>query len=300
MKQLLLAVLLVILPSVLIAQCYKSDFEKAFHDGNEEEVTTLLAKWNNARPEDPEMFVAHFNYYYRKSRQELIGMGTQPGKGDNLALLKQNSNEPAGYMYNQIVYDDSLFQLAQYYIGQGIERNPNRLDMHFGRLYSLREAGFLEEHVDGILNVIDVHSKNNGAWLWTDDESVPDAEKVFKGSIQDYNHALFNLSDAPYSTGIEKISLRMMELYPDDIENYSNVGVCRLIEEKYDAALEMFLKAHKLNSGDAIVLSNLAYTHVQLGEKRKAIHYYEEVVRVGDGEMVEFAKSEIEKLKKKK
>src|SRR5690349_6446810 len=142
------AILLVIIPTALRAQCYKTDFQKAFHDGNEEEVVTLLAKWNNTHPEDPEMFVAHFNYYLHKSRQEVIGLGTEPGKGDNLTLLKQNTKEPAGYMYNQVVYDDSLFQLAQYYIQQGIERNPNRLDMHFGRLYSLREAGCLEDHVD--------------------------------------------------------------------------------------------------------------------------------------------------------
>lgn len=268
-------------------------------EGPEEKILPLLAKWQNSKPEDPEMFIAHFNYYFNESRNEMIGMGTQPGKGENLALRDTATDETAGFMYTHVTYDDSLFVIAQRYIEEGISKNPNRLDMHFGRLYALREAGYLEEHVEGILSVIDLHQQNQSRWRWTDDKIIAESEKMFKGSIQDYNHALFNLDEAPYREGIEKISRKMMELYPKDIENYSNIGVCRLIDRNYGEALSLFKKASEINPNDAIVLSNIAYTYVQMEKPKEALKYYDKIEKVGDPEMAEFAKQESAKLRKK-
>lgn len=280
-------------------QDQKSKFQNLMKEGREEEVVSLLAKWQNSRPEDPEMFIAHFNYYFHKSKKEVIHMADQPGQGETLTLRDTATNEPVGYMYAKVAYDDSLFRIAQHYITTGIQKNPHRLDMHFGKLYSLREAGFLEEHVEGILKIIDLHQKNKDAWRWSNNETIAEPDEMFKGSIQDYNHALFNLEEAPYAEGIEKISRKMLDLYPKDIENYSNIGVCRLMDHKYPEALTMFQKAHEINPNDAIVLSNIAYAYLQMEKPKKAIEYYQKVVKVGDGEIAAFAKEEIAKLEKR-
>ena len=295
----LLTFFLLICASLLSAQDYRSDFQKMLKEGPKEKIPPLLAKWQNSKPEDPEMFIAHFNYYFNESRKEMIGMGTQPGKGQNLTLRDTATNETAGFMYTHVTYEDSLFVIAQRYIEEGISKNPNRLDMHFGRLYALREAGYLEEHVEGILSVIDLHQQNQSRWRWTDDKIITEGEKMFKGSIQDYNHALFNLEETPYREGIEKISRKMMELYPKDIENYSNIGVCRLIDQNYAEALSFFKKASDINPNDAIVLSNIAYTYVQMEKPKEALKYYDKIAKVGDPEMAEFAKQESAKLRKK-
>lgn len=280
-------------------QDQKSKFQNLMKEGREEDVVSLLAKWQNSRPEDPEMFIAHFNYYFHKSKKEVIQMADQPGKGETLTLRDTATNEPVGYMYAKVAYDDSLFRIAQHYITKGIDKNPQRLDMHFGKLYSLREAGFLEEHVEGVLKIIDLHQKNKDAWRWINNETIAEPDEMFKGSIQDYNHALFNLEEAPYAEGIEKISRKMLDLYPKDIENYSNIGVCRLMDHKYPEALTMFQKAHEINPNDAIVLSNIAYAYLQMEKPKKAIEYYQKVVKVGDGEIAAFAKEEIARLEKR-
>ena len=130
----LLTFFLLACASLLFAQDYRSDFQKMLKEGPKEKILPLLAKWQNSKPEDPEMFIAHFNYYFNESRNEMIGMGTQPGKGENLALRDTATDETAGFMYTHVTYDDSLFVIAQRYIEEGISKNPNRLDMHFGRL----------------------------------------------------------------------------------------------------------------------------------------------------------------------
>ena len=47
------------------------------------------------------------------------------------------------------------------------------------------------------------------------------------------------------------------------------------------------------------MLSNIAYTYVQMEKPKEAIKYYDKIVKVGDPEMVEFAKQESAKLRKK-
>lgn len=279
-------------------QDYQLDFQKLCQDDKRKEILPLLIQWEKDRPNDPEMFIAYFNYYLQESKQELIQLGNEPGQGDNLILSDTATHEPVGYMYSTIHYNDTLFQRAQDYLIKGIAKNPKRLDMYFGRIYSLREKGLYEEHVNEVLKVIDLHKTYKSGWLWSNNEKLEAPEQMFKGSIQDYNYALFNL-EVPYTDGIEKISNKMIELYPNGIENYSNLGACSLINGDLHKALELFQKAHEIDPNDVLVLSNIAYTYIQLDKKDKAIEYYKKIIEKGKPQEIEFAEYQIEQLGKK-
>lgn len=287
--------LLIILSRLLFAQDHKSEFVKLFQQGKEEEVLPLLQTWEKAKPDDPEMYIAFFNYYFHKSKNEIIRLADQPGQGEVLAITDTATHEPVGYMFGEIHYNDSLFGIAQQYLKEGIAKNPKRLDMYFGRIYSLREKGLLEEHVAEILKVIKLHEPGKSDWQWTDNKEIPNPEETFKGSIQDYNHALFNLEE-PYTEGIERISGRMVSLYPEDVENYSNLGVCHLLRGQLPEALKLFEKARGLDPEDPLVLGNIAHTHMLMGNKPEAIRYYKKMIAFGSEDHVRFAESRIEEL----
>lgn len=282
-----------------IAQDYQSKFLELMEKGEDSEIISLLEGWAQTHPADAEMFIAYFNFYLNKSRKEIIRMGDQPGQGDYLVLTDTTTQEPAGYMFSEIHYDDSLFALAHQYLTEGIAKNPKRLDMYFGRIYSLREKGFLSEHVAEILKVIEMHKPGESDWKWSNNEAVPDPEVMFKGSIQDYNYALFNLED-PYTEGIQKISEKMMRLYPNDVENYSNLGVCNLFNERFPEALKFFQKAHAINPKDALVLGNIAHTHMLMRNNGEAIRYYRRMIKFGNEEHRQFARLRIEQLENEK
>ncbi len=286
-----------ITPILLSGQDYKTRYENLYSESKFEEIFQLLVDWEKAEPENPEMFIANFNYYLQKSQQEVMQMDTKPGEGQNLTIADTATGEPVGYLYSKIYYNDDLFNKAQKYLVDGLKVNPYRLDMYFGRIYSLRERGMLEDHVSEIINVIEKHKTYRDKWLWSNNEKLRDSEAMFSGSMQDYNYALFSLKP-PYISGIREISAELIKLYPDDLRYYSNLGACNLMEEKWDDALKILEEAEKIDKTDYIVLGNIAYAYMMKGDKKQAISYFEKVVKFSPDQEAEFAKEQIAILKK--
>ena len=291
-----LAILLIILTSSTFAQDYKFDYDKLCQEDKRAELLPLLKEWEQNKPDDPELYVAYFNYYFQESKQEVIQLSDTPGQGDNLKLTDSLGNE-SGYMYGKILYQDSLFNLGIEYVDKGLSKHPRRLDMYFGKIYVLREKGNIKEYVSEIIKVIELHKNKKSNWLWSNNEPVEDGDDLFKGSIQSYCYALFNLEET-YIKGIEMISKKMMLLYPNDVENYSNLGVCKLINKEYKEALETFLQAKEINPTDTIVLANIAYAYMQLNEKENSLSYYKKVSDLGNEQEKAFANQQIKLLEK--
>lgn len=289
-------IILTFLSISTFAQDFKSRYQNLFSESKLDEIQKLLIEWEKAEPTNPEMFIANFNFYLQKSQEEVLQLDTEPGGGENLTISDTASGAPVGYIYGKIHYNDELFDKSQKYLIDGIKVNPDRLDMYFGRIHSLRERGHIEEHLSEIINVINKHFSDKPTWLWSNNDKLEDSEKMFKSAIQDYNYALFNL-DPPYTKGIKAISEKMIKQYPNDIENYSNIGVCHLMDSNWNDALSNFEKALKINQEDVIVISNIAYTYRMKDDLKSAIKYYEKVLETDDEEAKNFAKQQIENLK---
>ena len=94
----------------------------------------LLAQWESKKPNDPELYVAYYNFYVQKSMKEIVGLEQKP-KGGNSLELKDSTGKIAGYMNDIVVYDDNYLKNGFDYIDKGIRMFPNRLDMRFGKIY---------------------------------------------------------------------------------------------------------------------------------------------------------------------
>jgi tetratricopeptide (TPR) repeat protein len=273
MKKKALFILILSLPLFGFTQDFKEKFIELFKQkNNEKEILEHLQKWENAQPNNAELYVAYFNFYFFKSRQELLHLDKQPGQGENL-ILKDSTGKTAGYIYSGYQYNDSLFQLGQHYINEGIKRNPKRLDLYFGKIHTLGAIGQYDQYLSELLKVIDLAVKTKYDWLWTDDKEFEDSKNHFKGVIQSYCNELFDL-DPPQFKIIIPISEKMISYFPQDVENYSNIGSCYARQGDFKKGLEYFNKAIKLNPKDLIVLNNLAYSYEQLREYENAILYY--------------------------
>ena len=202
-------------------------------------------------------------------------------------------------MYDGYQYNDSLFNLGQFYVSEGIKRNPKRLDMYFGKIYSLGAIGQYDKYLSELLKVIDLSVKSNYEWLWTDDKKLDNPKDFFKGTIQSYCYELFSMNPPKFDV-IKSISERMILYFPQEVEYYSNIGSCYAMQNDIKKGLSYFLKAISLNPKDVIVLNNLAYSYEQLKDNNSAIKYYELVIKYGDEQQQTHAKSSIEALKKNK
>ena len=97
----------------------------------------LLAEWRATDANDPELYVAYFNFYVSESRSTMLRLDTKPGGEPMLQLQDPDTavKEPAGYLYEETVFDREILADGFAYIDSGIARFPQRLDMRFGKIY---------------------------------------------------------------------------------------------------------------------------------------------------------------------
>lgn len=296
-KQLTLSALFA-LSTLAFSQDFQSEFAQAFQEGDSTEQSEILAEWEIADPENPELFTSYFNYYFQQSRQEMLTVTTDQLDGESLAL-EDSTGQTAGFIGSQFFYDTDILQKGLDKIDEGIEIYPNRLDMRFGKTYVLGEVKNWQSFTYEIVRTIQYSSKNNNEWTWTNNEKRENDEEFFLSSLQDYQVQLYNTNNDDLLVNMRTIAEEVLKFYPDHIESLSNISVTYLISEEYDKALEALQKAKKLNPKDAIVLGNIAQAYKLKGDNKKAIQYYEKVIEFGDSYSKPYAEEQIEELKKK-
>jgi len=298
MKKINLILIILIIGTNVFSQNYFEKFKKYQVSGDTLKQKELLEKWKQEKPNDSELYTSLFNYYFQKSRNEvlLLASGTPP-EGQEYLELKDSTNQVAGFISSKIDYEKSNLKLAFESIDKGIKLYPNRLDMRFGKIYVLGQIKDWKYFTNEIIKTIDYSSKNNNVWTWTLNEEKKGGKDFFLGSLQDYQMQLYNTMDDELLKNMREIAQAVLKHYPDHIESLSNSSITYLVEKKYEKALVPLKKAEEINPKDFIVLNNIAYCYKEMNNKDLAIGYYEKVIKHGDKPAIEQAKEEIEKLK---
>ncbi|WP_053990027.1 tetratricopeptide repeat protein [Mangrovimonas sp. TPBH4] len=294
----LLATLTTILISVIgFSQNYQSEFIKSCETNDTINQLKILKKWQAENPKDAELYTSFFNYHFMKSREEVLSLSTDQPNGESL-VLTDSLNQTAGFLGSQIVINQTELKKGFDKIDQGIELYPNRLDMRFGKIYALSQIPDWENFTSEIIKTIEFSAKNNNDWTWTNHKKHDGGEQEFLLNIQSYQLQLYNTGNDDLLKNMRKIANTVLKYYPNHIESLSNLAITYMLTEEYDKGLEPLLKAEKINSKDIIVLSNIAHCYKLKGDNEKAIEYYKKVIEFGDDEAKEYARQQIDKLKK--
>ncbi len=298
-------ILLVLGLNLLVYQVFGQNFKQQFNELFSAKDTLgqiqLLEKWEKAEPDNPEMYVAYFNYYVQRSTQEIIAIGNQPKGEDVLEIIDQDSTqqETVAYMYGDTYYDQALLEKGFDALDKGIAKNPTRLDMRFGKIYMLGQSADYERYTTEIIKTVDYSAVIKNSWTWADNKPLEDPKNFMLGSIQGSVVQLYNTEDEVLLDNMKRIVEAVLKHYPDHVESLSNLAIIYLETEEYDKALEPLLKAEKLAPTDYIVLANIAQTYKLKGNHKAAIKYYKKVVKYGDDDAKAYAMEQIEVLGKK-
>ncbi len=279
----------------LYAQDFRTDFIDKLDKSDTSGMIEVLRKWEQTDNKDPEFYTSYFNYYFFVSKQDVIALTTEMPEGEFLELTDSLGNT-AGFMGSQIMYDSVLFQKGIEKINEGIKLFPNRLDMRFGKVYAYGEVKNWELFTSTIIETINLSAENKNNWLWTQNEKVDQGEDVLLSSIQDYQIQLYNTEDDRLLSNMREIALAILKYYPRHIESLTNVGITYVLEGELIKSLEYFHQAEKINPKDYIVLSNIAYAYKEIKDEKKAIQYYEKVVKYGDEPSKKYAKEQLKLL----
>ena len=120
-------------------QGHREQFKKHFKDGDLERQHAVLLKCEKAAPDDPELYVSWFNYYFRKSSKETLSITSTPKTSESIAVRKEGEETVVGYIGTDVYYAKADFDLGIVSIDKGISKFPNRLDMRFGKTHALAQ-----------------------------------------------------------------------------------------------------------------------------------------------------------------
>lgn len=293
-SQLILLQLLVI--SQVFSANFQSDFSKYFKNKDFDNQLKTLKSWEKSSPKDAELYTCYFNYYYAKSREDILSLTVDKPDGEAL-ILADSTGKVAGYIGSQTTTDKSNFKMCIRKIDEGIALYPSRLDMRFGKIFALGQVKYWDDFSSEIIKAIKYSKDNNNKWTWTNNEIKEEGKDFFLGSLQTYQLQLYNTEDDKLLTNMSDIAIAVLEIYPNHIESLSNMSITYMLSKNYDKAIEVLLRAVSLNPKDGIVLMNLAHGYKMKGDKDKSIMYYEKALEFVDINSKEYIKKQITELK---
>jgi tetratricopeptide (TPR) repeat protein len=292
--------LLILLVAAMIAassygQNYRESFSKLLTQKDTTGQRLLLQKWETASPDDAELYVAYFNYYYSLSKRNILHLNKEVGSKAQMKLL-DSTGATAGFLSESVNYDEAILAKGFEHIDAGINKYPARLDMRFGKTYVLGQLGNYEAFAAEIIRAIDYSKSINHQWTWNNNQKLKDPEEFLLSTVQKYVVQLYNAGDEQLDR-MKSISETVLKYYPDHVESLSNLSIVYSLKNDHDAALACLLKAEKIAPTDFIILNNIANAYDKKGDKENAIRYYELTIKHGDDEAKEFAKQRIKKLR---
>lgn len=274
----------------------KAAFEAYYQEKDTLNQRKILVKWERTQPNDPELYISYFRYYLWKARQEGLFLKMEQPKNEsgNASDIPEGAT---GQINSKITFDPELLQKGLDKIEEGILQHPNRLDMRFGKIHTLREAGDWDRYTEEIVRTVRYSAKNDNKWSWTPGVDGPQGEQDFLSVIQDYQKNLYDTGEDSLLSNMRTIALEVLKVYPSDVKSLNNLAISYLLEEEYDQALEALYLAEEFTPTDPFVLQNIAYVYQLKGETKKAIQYYEKTIQHGDLRRVSAARQQLEKLK---
>lgn len=292
----LLSFLLLLSPVLVSGQSYGERFSELFEKKDTAGQRQLLEEWQSKDSNDAELYIGWFNYYINLSKTGGLRLDTRAKEGEEALMVTDSNSDTVAFILEETFYQQQLLEAGFRSIKKGISKHPRRLDMRFGHIYMLGENEQYDRFTEEIIKTIDYSEQIKNDWLWSEGKALENPENFFLSALQDYVMTLYNTMDDSLMKHIDRIATTVLKYHPEHVESLSNLALVHLVAGEYKKALEPLLRAEKLSPEDWIVLNNIAYAYKNLGERKKAMSYYEKVRQYGDEDARKRAEEELKEL----
>ena len=230
-------------------------------------VETLLDRWEEAFPEDMNVPVARFNYFFSKAEStEMIAMpGQKRFMGKQPAMtLKDPEGQDVPY-FEENFYDDELFGEAMRVLDQQIAAHPAELRFRYLKVSAL--LSYEKENPDmaatELKKMIIQQSSSHPSWTL---DGEPADDEIFQQGVGEYCYMFFQVASRDSYEYFRDISERMNKLYPKNPAFIDNIGSYWQVAMGNDKqAVKYYKKALKIDPDDYAAKRNM-----QIIEKKQA------------------------------
>ena len=284
MKKVLLALLMSILALSAFGFDKQEEVLDGLRSGDYEDVRVLLEEWEKESPSDLDMMTGWFNYYLRR-------------KAESKNVVGYMKNGQYG-IYSQTIYDDKDLKTGISYLDKALKKNPYRMDIHFGKISSLLHAEKYSDASKAITDFLKVYGKNKTEWYWTNNmkfsENDWNAEEIVLGSMQDYCSMFDYYADR---SSAKKALDGILKLFPKNVVFLNYLSYYYSSGKEYDKAIEVLLKAYKIDPNDYIIVGNLALNYENTQNYKEAEKLYTIMSQMDSEDARIYAAEGLERIK---
>ena len=263
---------------------YNARFNKYLSQNDTVFAKSVMSDWREESPNDPELYVAMFNYYMITSMDKVAEMTKlKPADTDcTLFPLRDSLGNATGYIVTRTVYKENQAAAAIEAISKGIENYPGRLDMRYCKIYLLGKQKRWNDFTNEILATITYAESHNNQWLWASGMPLENGKEALAMSLEEYQQQLFN-GDVN-GTNMRAIAEAMLKGDSKNIGNLNYMAVSYIKDTDYSKALQSLKKADKIRKDDPAVIKNMSYVYKQTGDERRMNECLEKLKKIMEAE----------------
>ena len=222
-------------------------------------IETLLGRWEQDFPDDPEMLEAKFLFCSDKSMSSRVIQLSQDRYLGRTPLIPYTDSLGVKRNYfEDTVFDEELFATASKAINRAIAIRQDRLDYQIARINYL--ISYEKESPDMALselrNLVSMTYAEKHAWTFPGVEGNVGRE-MFKAFMQDYCYTLFKIGSPASFEAFKILSTDLLKYEKDDPMFLDNLGSYYLVCKKDSkSALKYYNKVLKKHPDDLTALRN--------------------------------------------
>lgn len=220
-------------------------------------VETVLDRWEADYPDDLDMLLARFIYYFSKSRSaEVVRKDQSRYLGQEPVMSLQDSLGQMVHFFEEPCFEDSVFTRADQAIEKAVRLAPAELDYRFAKANAL--LAYEKESPDMTLSYLEAlvnqHYTQHPGWTYGGD---PVTEEAFVSFIQDYCVSLFRIAAPGSYEAFRSLSETMLRYNPGSALFADNVASYYLVYKKdTKTALKRYDKVLKAHPDDLTAIRN--------------------------------------------
>lgn len=233
--------------------------------GELENVEKFLLQNQEKLKRDPEYYVILLNYSWKKG-QDIEKISISPinsitrKSSSYYPLLDLKSKKPLALM--EVETDKS--QRDKIFL-EGINRTqaalpnfPDRLDIHFGIISMAQRTKNWNLLESQLIEVLKISKQIDNQWKWGFIGYFKGEPKDFMlDNVQSNLNELFSVESPSTDESIIQVSKLLVEMYPESVYGYTNLGVIYSLKAEYDLAQSNLNKAKLIAPNDPVVLNAL-------------------------------------------
>jgi tetratricopeptide (TPR) repeat protein len=277
---------------------YEEKYETLLKDEKYDELHEHLKIWESKEANNPEMYIAYFNYYTNKGKPFKVLIDKEGKDGNQTFTVYHHETGEAVDSFNgSLQYDKDDFIKAVEYLDKGLSFAPNRLDMRFGKISTLNKIEHYKEAGNELYTVLKISKEIDNNWLWVNNEKMENGESFFFSNIGDYYQLWFDAETEESLAQVKQCIEKQIELYSGDIFSYDILGIYYYIKGQFQETLKYFLQAEMIDPNDCITLMKVGQIYLEVGNKQKAQEYFTKILKIGNERDKEVAEHFLSKTK---